>query len=63
MIALNFVLVHRPRGRVACAVGGGKACEEAGRLNKVVLWISTATYLLGLFTAYLLLPLRTTLEW
>lgn len=63
MIALNFILVYRPRGKVACEVGsgddrGGSACEEAGRFNKVVLWIGAGIYALGIFAAYLLLPLQ-----
>lgn len=63
MIALNVFLVYRPRGRVACAIGRGKACEEASRLNKVILWISAGMYLFGLFMAFLLLPLRVALGW
>lgn len=58
LIALNFGLVYRPRGKVACAVGGGNVCEEASRLNKVILWISAGIYLIGIFMAYALLPLK-----
>lgn len=58
MIALNFILVYRPRSKTACTVGGGSACEEAGRFNKVVLWIAAGIYALGIFAAYLLLPLQ-----
>lgn len=63
MIAFNFALVCRPRGRIACTVGGGEACEQASRLNKVVLWLSAVIYVIGLFMAYLLLPLRMALGW
>lgn len=60
LIALNFALVYRPRGKVACTVGGGQTCEEASRFNKAVLWISSGMYLVGLFMAYAALPL---VEW
>lgn len=62
MIALNLALIYRPRGIVACTVGAGKACDDASRLNKFVLWLSAGIYLIGLFMAYLLLPLRIWLE-
>jgi len=62
MITLNFVLVYRPRSKVACTVGGGQACEDASRWNKMALWISAAIYVLGLFMAYALLPLRQVFE-
>lgn len=58
MIALNFVLVYRPRSRAACTVGGGEACAQASKVNKVVLWLSAAIYAVGVFGAYLVLPLR-----
>lgn len=62
LIALNFVIIYWPRSTVACAVGGGKACEQARRANKVILWISASIYLVGLFAAYLLLPLQLLLD-
>jgi len=57
LIALNFALVYRPQGKVACAVGGGKTCAEARQWNKLVLWISAALYGFGFFMTYLALPL------
>ena len=60
LIALNVTLVYQPQGKVACAVGGGHACEDARRWNKLVLWASAALYGFGLFMTYLALPLR---EW
>jgi mercuric ion transport protein len=57
LIALNFALVYRPRGKVACTVGGGKACEEATRVNKIILWVSACLFLVGAFVAYAALPL------
>ncbi len=62
LIGLNFFLVYRPRGKVACATGGGKACEEASRLNKIVLWISASLFVVGLFMAYAALPIRQWLD-
>lgn len=62
MIALNFLLVSRPRSKVACSISGGQACEEASRWNKIILWSSAGIYAFGLFMAYALLPLRQMLE-
>lgn len=57
LMTLNVFLVYRPHGKVACAVGGGHACEEARRWNKLVLWVSVALYGFGFFMTYLALPL------
>lgn len=59
LIALSFFLAYRPRKQLACDVeaGGGEGCETAGRFNKAVLWTSAGIYLVGLFMAYLTLPL------
>ena len=62
LIALNFALVYRPRGEIACAVGGGKACEDATWLNKIGLWVSAGIYTVGLVMAYAALPIRKLLE-
>ena len=62
LIALNFALVYRPQGKVACTVGGGKACEEATRVNKIILWVSGGLYSVGAFVAYAALPLAKFLE-
>jgi len=62
LIGLNFFLVYRPDGKIACATGAGKACEQASRWNKVVLWISASIFAVGLFMAYAALPIRQWLE-
>jgi len=62
LLAVNLALVYRPRGTIACAVGGGKACEDAKRWNKRLLWVSVALYGFGVFMTYLALPLRQWLE-
>lgn len=62
LITLNVFLVYRPQGKVACAVSGGKACEEARQWNTLVLWVSAALYGFGFFMTYLALPLWRWLE-
>lgn len=62
LLAVNFMLVYRPQGKIACAVSGGNACEEARRWNKLLLLISIALYGFGVFMTYLALPLRQWLE-
>lgn len=58
MIALNFYLVYRPQKQLACDVEAGPSgCEVAGNWNRVVLWLSAVIYTVGLFMAYLALPL------
>lgn len=61
LIAANFGYLYwlsprlKARGAAgeACAVEGG-ACETASRFSRVILWISTALYLVGFFTAFVL---------
>ena len=62
LLAVNVALVARPQGKIACAVSGGKACEEARRWNKALLLVSVALYGFGFFMTYLALPLRQWLE-
>jgi hypothetical protein len=62
LIALNFALLYRPRGKAACAVSGGGACEMARRWNKGVLWTSAALFAIALFMACAALPLLKELE-
>lgn len=57
LIAFSIVLVYRPKGKVACSITGGKGCEVAGRATKIMLWISIAFFLTGLFFAYALVPI------
>lgn len=57
LIAFSTVLVYRPKGKVACSITGGKGCEVAGQATKVMLWISIAFFLTGLFFAFALVPI------
>lgn len=62
LIAGNFAYVYllspklRRTGR-ACAVDGQQACEIAGRVSRVVLWISGGIYGVGFLAAYVVAPL------
>jgi mercuric ion transport protein len=56
MILLSTVLVFRPQGTVACSITGGEGCEIAGRFTKIVLGLSITIFLIGAFSAYLLVP-------
>jgi hypothetical protein len=63
LIGLNSFLVYRPQKQVACDVEAGQqGCEVAVRWNKVVLWLSVGIYAVGLFMAYLALPLLNLFE-
>lgn len=58
-----FVVYGLPRKRSTRCVGENEtACEMAGRFTRAVLWSSVLVYLLGFFTAYLYLPLRSYLS-
>lgn len=58
LIALNFYVVDRPKKQLACDVETGPSgCEVTGRWNRTILWLSAAIYAIGLFMAYLALPL------
>ncbi len=57
LIFLSGVLTLRPRGKVACAITGGRGCEWAGRWTKAVFWLSVMIYLGGVFFAYALVPI------
>jgi len=56
LIALNGVLTIRPKGRLACAMTGGKGCEIAGTFGKTIFWISIAIYGVGTFMTYGIVP-------
>lgn len=66
LIAFNFWLFYgRQNNEQACAIdenGRETACDTAARWSKSVLWLSFGLYSLGLFMAYLLLPLQQLLE-
>lgn len=67
MLALNFYLFYgRKQKAEACEVnpdGSTSACATAARWSKVILWISTVLFLIGLFMAYAWFPLRRWLGW
>jgi mercuric ion transport protein len=62
LIAGNFVYVYllgpRLRARaLGCSLDDPRACEVASRLSRLILWISGAIYVAGLFSTYVLGPL------
>lgn len=65
LIGFNFWLFYGRKRNQVCKIdeyGKETACDTAARWSKVILWISFCIYLLGLFSAYLLLPLQQFLE-
>ena len=62
LIAGNFGYVYalapiiRAQGD-ACSVDAPDACNTAGRVSRVVLWLSATLYLIGIFSAYVLGPI------
>ena|SRR5215469_9882009 len=57
---LLYVYVLAPRLRntgAVCLSNAPDACNAAGRFSRVVLWISTAIYGVGAFSAFILGPL------
>jgi hypothetical protein len=63
LISVNFFLVYRPRKQLACDIQErGDGCQVAGNWNKAVLWLSAGIYAVGLFMAYLALPLLKILD-
>lgn len=61
LIAGNFVYVYRIAPKLqakgaACPPESPSACRTASRFSRVVLWISAAIYLIGVFTAFVLGP-------
>ncbi|MEQ8551633.1 hypothetical protein RT717_01235 [Imperialibacter roseus] len=61
LIGFNFWLFYGRKGDLACEIdeyGNETPCDTAARWSKIILWISFGLYLLGLFSAYLLLPIQ-----
>ena len=59
LIAANFVYVYRlapalRREAETCPPGAPDACATAGRISRVVLWLSAAVYAVGFFAAFIL---------
>ena len=57
LILISGILTFRPKGRIACALTGGKGCEVAGGLTRAIFFVSLGIYLTGGFVAYALVPL------
>ena len=65
LIALSFVNMYylAPRIRAKqCSADDPSACEEASKLNEVLLWVSAGIYSVGVFVAYVLGPILTRLD-
>jgi len=57
LLTINGILILRPKGKVACAITGGKGCEVAGNFSKGMFWFSIALYGIGAFFAYAYVPI------
>ena len=65
LIALSFLNMYyfSPRLKArSCAPDDPSACEAASKFSKVLLWVSAAIYIVGIFSAYLLGPILTRLD-
>jgi len=62
LIIFNGFLTLRPKGKVACAITGGKGCEVAGSMTKGLFWFSVSLYTIGAFVAYALVPIMRLFE-
>jgi mercuric ion transport protein len=65
LIGLSFLNMYyvAPRLRTkACAPGDPSACETASKFSQVLLWAAAAIYVVGFFSAYLLGPILTRLD-
>lgn len=62
LIAANFAYTYalaprlRSRGQ-ACSTEAPEACDSAGAVSRVLLWVSALIFCVGIFSAYLLGPL------
>jgi hypothetical protein len=61
LLLVNGIFIFRPKGKVACAITGGRGCEVVGQFSKTIFWISIALYTIGLFFTYLYVPLAKSL--
>lgn len=57
MLIVSGVFTLCPKGKVACAVTGGRGCDVAGRFTKSIFWSSVVIYATGGLFAYMLSPL------
>ncbi|MEQ8628173.1 hypothetical protein [Ekhidna sp.] len=61
LIGFNFWLFYGRKRDQACEIdefGNETPCDTAARWSKIILWVSFWLYILGLFSAYLLLPIQ-----
>lgn len=61
LIGFNFWLFYGRKSNQVCEIdefGNETPCDTAARWSKIILWISFGLYVLGLFSAYLLLPIQ-----
>ncbi len=61
LIGFNFWLFYGRKKNQVCEIdeyGNETPCDTAARWSKIILWISFGLYVLGLFSAYLLLPIQ-----
>jgi mercuric ion transport protein len=66
LILLSFIQTYAiaPRlrkGADTCATDD-PSCDRASKISKILLWISAAIYLIGVFTAYLLGPILSRMD-
>lgn len=54
-LSINAYLLYR-QGKV-CPVASKEACEKASKISKIIFWISTVIFLIGVFFAYGLTPI------
>lgn len=61
IISFNFWLFYGKNRNQTCEIdenGNETACDTAARWSRAILWFSFGLYALGLFAAYLLLPIQ-----
>ena len=65
LIALSFLNTYYLAPRLQaqeCSPDDPSACADANKVSKILLWVSTGIYLVGLFVAYALGPILTRID-
>ena len=65
LVAWSFVNTYyiAPRLRTEeCSPNNPNACEEAGKLSRVLLWVSAVIYAIGFFVAFVIGPILSKLD-
>ena len=65
LIVVSFVNMNyiAPRIRAKeCSADNSSACDEASRLSRILLWVSSVIYAVGVFVAYVLGPILSRLD-